>query len=202
MNRKAFEDEMKTNCSVKALGASSIQEADALDEHIREGCAECEAELGSFEAVAARLAFAAHEQEPSPGARDRLSALIGRMPPQPGARSTAPVETGVVSVRLNEGEWRQFSPGVLQKHLFADETRGTVTSLFRLMPGARLPDHNHAGVEECIVLEGDFRVNGEVFGPGDYRCMLHGTADQDMSSLTGSLVMIVSIGGGDEPALP
>jgi hypothetical protein len=55
------------------------------------------------------------------------------------------------------------------------------------------------------VLQGDFCVNGEVFGPGDYRCMMPGTADHNLYTSGGSLFVIISPGafeGGERPALP
>jgi anti-sigma factor ChrR (cupin superfamily) len=199
-------DEMKMRCAAHAVGALSAQEAAELDEHVRAGCPECEAQLQSFGRVASRLAFGADRQEPSENARERLWTLLGRMqqPQRAGTHATRPTGNGVVRVRMNEGEWKEVCPGVFRKHLFADEARGTVTSLFRLMPGARLPDHSHVGVEECVVLEGDFCVNEEVFGPGDYRCMMPGTADHDLYSRGGSLFLIVSGGyeGCGQPSIP
>jgi anti-sigma factor ChrR (cupin superfamily) len=200
------EDEMKMNCAAHALGALPAEDSAVLDGHVREGCPECEAQLRSFKKVASRLAFGADEQEPSKSARDRLWALVGTMPPQQVAgHAPGPAETGTVKVRMNDGAWNEVFPGVFRKHLFADQARGTVTALFKLSPGARLPDHHHDGVEECVVLEGDFCVNGEVFGPGDYRCMMPGTADHELYTRGGSLFVIISAGGYQnrkQPSVP
>jgi anti-sigma factor ChrR (cupin superfamily) len=45
-------------------------------------------------------------------------------------------------------------PGVEQKILLRDEERGLITALVRMAPGARLPLHEHADVEQTYVLEG------------------------------------------------
>ncbi len=45
-------------------------------------------------------------------------------------------------------------PGIDQKILLRDEERGLVTALVRMAPGARLPLHEHADVEQTFVLEG------------------------------------------------
>jgi anti-sigma factor ChrR (cupin superfamily) len=45
-------------------------------------------------------------------------------------------------------------PGIDQKILLRDEERGLVTALVRMAPGARLPLHEHADVEQTYVLEG------------------------------------------------
>jgi len=44
-------------------------------------------------------------------------------------------------------------PGVEIKVLYRDPS-GKLTSLTRMAPGARLPDHRHVGVEQSYVLEG------------------------------------------------
>ena len=45
-------------------------------------------------------------------------------------------------------------PGIEQKILLRDEERGLITALVRMAPGARLPLHEHADVEQTYVLEG------------------------------------------------
>jgi len=45
-------------------------------------------------------------------------------------------------------------PGIEQKILLKDEKRGLITALVRMAPGARLPLHEHADVEQTYVLEG------------------------------------------------
>ena len=45
-------------------------------------------------------------------------------------------------------------PGCESKTLLVDPASGLVTTLMRMAPGARLPDHEHVGVEQTFVLEG------------------------------------------------
>ena len=45
-------------------------------------------------------------------------------------------------------------PGIEQKVLLRDEERGLQTLLIRMAPGARLPLHEHADIEQTYVLEG------------------------------------------------
>ena len=44
--------------------------------------------------------------------------------------------------------------GIETKTLLADSASGLLTSLLKLAPGARLPDHEHVGVEQTWVLGG------------------------------------------------
>jgi anti-sigma factor ChrR (cupin superfamily) len=45
-------------------------------------------------------------------------------------------------------------PGVETKTLFRDAATGRLTTLTRMAPGARLPEHRHTGIEQSYVLEG------------------------------------------------
>ena len=44
--------------------------------------------------------------------------------------------------------------GIETKTLFADSSAGLLTSLLKMAPGARLPDHEHVDVEQSWVIEG------------------------------------------------
>ena len=51
-------------------------------------------------------------------------------------------------------EWEPTSfPGVWTKKLY-EEPSGRMTTLTKMEPGARLPDHRHVGIEQSFVLEG------------------------------------------------
>ena len=58
-------------------------------------------------------------------------------------------------VKPDEMPWqqRQF-PGCEIKPLYFDPKTGQATLLFRMAPGAMLPDHEHALLEQSYVLEG------------------------------------------------
>jgi anti-sigma factor ChrR (cupin superfamily) len=54
-------------------------------------------------------------------------------------------------------------PGVAVKTLMEDDETGLATMLFRMDPGARLPLHEHTGIEQTFVLEGSLAdEEGEV----------------------------------------
>ena len=58
-------------------------------------------------------------------------------------------------VRPAEMEWRKTRfPGCEVKTLLFDPKTGLVTTLFKLDPGAVLPDHEHVDVEQTYMLEG------------------------------------------------
>ena len=45
-------------------------------------------------------------------------------------------------------------PGIEQKTLLIDKSTGLLTALMKMAPGVRLPDHQHAKIEQTFVLEG------------------------------------------------
>jgi anti-sigma factor ChrR (cupin superfamily) len=64
-------------------------------------------------------------------------------------------------------ERAQF-PGVEYKTLFLDRQSGVMTVLLRMAPGARLPDHEHARVEQTYVLEGTLVDDDGVVTAGNF----------------------------------
>ena len=98
-------------------------------------------------------------------------------------------------VRAGEGEWHAAAEGMFVKRLFKDKKAGTVTTLVKLLPGTRVPRHHHHGVEQCLVIEGDFHIGGEVFGPGDFQCAMPGSIHDSIYTDGGALVLIVAPAG-------
>jgi quercetin dioxygenase-like cupin family protein len=57
-----------------------------------------------------------------------------------------------------------------------DAATGQGTYMFRMEPGATTIAHDHRGMEEFLVLEGDLvDDDGTEFGPGDFVSYDHGT---------------------------
>jgi anti-sigma factor ChrR (cupin superfamily) len=192
MKHSVADDQIKEQLALYALGALSQQEARAVENHLAEGCDVCASELKPFESVVQALGFAAFPATPPTGVRAKLIGLLEE------TRTVSPPLSEAIkhfSLRANEGQWTETAPGLFEKHLFTDERRGTVTTLIKMMPGIKLPSHRHVGLEECLVIEGDFHVGTEEFGPGDYRCAAAGTIDETPSSINGALLLIVSQGG-------
>lgn len=77
-------------------------------------------------------------------------------------------------VRPGEMPWDTLRfPGCETKTLLFDAKSGLATLLFRMQPGAELPDHEHVLIEQTYVLEGslvdkDGPDAGTVVGPGEF----------------------------------
>ncbi|MEZ5225873.1 MAG: cupin domain-containing protein [Acidimicrobiales bacterium] len=59
-------------------------------------------------------------------------------------------------------------PGIETKVLWADAATGRSTILFKLAPGAVVPPHEHADVEQTWVLSGTFEDHEGTALPGHY----------------------------------
>jgi anti-sigma factor ChrR (cupin superfamily) len=193
MKHTAVGDETGERASLYALGALSQHEARAFEEHLAEGCEACEDELRSFEEVTSALAFAAPASAPPAGAREKLAERLAQNGSAQKSKRTSAAAGArqFLTVRESEGSWQEMFEGIYVKRLFVDRGRGTVSSLYKFLPGARIPPHPHGGVEECYVLEGDLEANGEVLGPGDYTCAPAGSFHPSVRTEGGAMVLII-----------
>ena len=77
-------------------------------------------------------------------------------------------------VKANEMEWEPIRyPGCYVKTLLLDKETGLLTVLLKMDPGAELPDHEHALLEQTYVIEGRLvdKEGPEVglsCGPGEF----------------------------------
>jgi anti-sigma factor ChrR (cupin superfamily) len=77
-------------------------------------------------------------------------------------------------VKANDMPWQPIRyPGCYIKTLMVDREKGLLTVLLKMDPGAELPDHEHALVEQTYMLEGrlvdkDGPEAGLSVGPGEF----------------------------------
>lgn len=185
------DEEMTERASLYALGALSLWEARAFEEHLDEGCERCASELQSFEETTRSLAFAAPEREPPARVREELLSFVAK---ESGAPPTAlrAVPPPLMTLRADEGEWNEIGKGVMVKQLFVDPQSGMVTSLFKMQPGTRIPLHNHRGIEQCYIVEGDFHADDQSLGAGDFHVALAGSTHNPVYTIGGALLLIVA----------
>jgi anti-sigma factor ChrR (cupin superfamily) len=76
-----------------------------------------------------------------------MTAAVARKPKAADLRSH--------HLRPDQMEWQQTRfPGCAVKPLMVDPSSGLATLLFKMEPGAELPDHEHVLIEQTYVLEG------------------------------------------------
>lgn len=117
---------------------------------------------------------------PSSAVWDRISARIDQLE---AGRSTLtiPAETGV---------WEATSPGVLRKLLHVNADEGWQAFLLKVDPGASIAPHSHSQLEECVVLEGEFEIDGETVRKGDLHLGFAGHDHGLLHSPKGALLYI------------
>lgn len=104
------------------------------------------------------------------------------------ARAAVP-EGHFITLRQQEG-WRDLLPGVRVKILFVDHQAGTKSFLLHAAPGTRLPEHQHNGDEECLVLEGEFTLGDMTLRRGDFQSALKGSTHGSSFTENGVLVYL------------
>lgn len=192
MTDSAATHEMTDVAALYALGALSQHEARAFEQHIDEGCAECSAELESFAKTVRALAFSAPDEQPPARVRAELLARLGKSGSvQPEAAMKNRDSNEVVSILASDGEWQEQN-GIQLKRLYMDKTTGIATSLVRMPPGSALPVHQHLGVEQFYVLEGDCTVAGQKLGAGDYHRAEAGTIHETTYTVDGTLLLLIA----------
>lgn len=100
----------------------------------------------------------------------------------------------LVTLRAEEGRWREVAPGVELKPLYEDATSHAF--IVRLAPGAELPSHPHPADEECLVLEGEMHLGELQFRAGDYHVARAGSSHGRVTSPTGGVMYVRSAGPG------
>jgi quercetin dioxygenase-like cupin family protein len=125
-----------------------------------------------------------------------LGTVVGPIAPPAGlwrkieeAAVASPAPTSV-TLRADEGSWRPVAEGAEKKILFIDDTAGFETFLLRLGPGGRLPPHDHAGAEECYMLQGEMWIGDLRLTAGDYHLAPAGTRHEEIVSRAGALVLV------------
>jgi len=92
---------------------------------------------------------------------------------------------GVDGKRLNEGDWREYAPGVEWKRMWDRRTL-----LLRCRPGSVVPDHEHRAYEHTLVISGDLRIEGLALGPGDYFGTPAGGTHPEWTTRKGCVVLV------------
>ena len=104
------------------------------------------------------------------------------------ARTTTPIEH-FITLRSQEG-WKTLAPGVSVKVLSVDQLAATKSFLLRAAPGACLPEHEHHGDEECMVLEGSFTLGDLTLRAGDFHSAPKGSTHGKAFTEKGVLVYL------------
>jgi DNA-directed RNA polymerase specialized sigma24 family protein/quercetin dioxygenase-like cupin family protein len=167
-----------------ALWALPSSEVPAAEAHIA-SCALCERELEMLLPIVAMFgAWPADVLRPNGSLRARLAQRIAALTGRAQVMPAAP--------QWSEPAWEEVAPGISCKVLAKDTERQLVSMLVRLVPGGSYPAHDHAGVEELHLLNGELWIDDRKLFAGDYNRAEPGTGDQRVMSETGCACVLVT----------
>ncbi len=145
-------------------------------------------------ALASGLADALQDVSPEraqrEGMRARILASCGDSTSQQATDRAAQVKAGTTVQRSTDGTWLPVFPGVHIRHLSIDRGAGVQLALWRLDPGAAIPQHTHRLTEECLVVEGGIVHAGVAYGAGDFLLAAAGSPHDVFESPLGALLLI------------
>lgn len=154
-----------------ALGPAAWVAVDIHAQH----CTVCAARISELEALGGALLA---EEDGSPlDVEASLNAVMARLDARAPQERALPFE--VMSVpsalrapyakALENGRWVFSGPGlrVLDLDLPGSQAHGERPQMMRIEPGYGAPRHRHGAMELTLVLEGAFRDETGVYGPGD-----------------------------------
>ena len=142
------------------------------------------AEIARWEMRLAGLARAVPQEAPSSEAFAAVLRTIRG--PEPRQDQSG----GTVTVRAEEGRWREMAPGVAVKLLWLDRSSRRRAVLMRVAPGAVYPSHAHDGDEECLVLEGEVSFGELTLRAGDFHLARKGHRHPPAASPQGCVLYI------------
>ncbi len=99
---------------------------------------------------------------------------------------------GTTTLRLEEGSWVEFEPGVRMKVMNQDAETGTQTYLVAMEPGSSVAAHPHTQDEHCFVVEGEAWLDDHLLRRGDWHVAKAGAIHSTISTRTGCLLLIRS----------
>lgn len=121
--------------------------------------------------------------QPGASVWDRLSSEIAEKTGTVPLPAVPPVE---------DSSWTKVAPGIFCKLLSADAPNDRVSMLVQLDPRTDYPPHEHAGVEELHLLEGELWIDDRKLLAGDYNRAEAGTADRRVWSETGCTCVLTT----------
>ena len=180
-----------------AGGILSDEEQAEFDARLEAGDAQLLAQLERVQPVLEALLSAAPIEPPEHVRTEIQSQIAERSLPAAGkpaaasASNSGAVPAGVFVHTASKARWRRSGiPGVWVQQLFADRSADRITMLVKCDPGARIPDHDHHGIEEMIVLEGEVRVGDLLLKVGDYFRALAGSDHGEIHSPAGCVCLL------------
>ena len=134
-------------------------------------CPDLAEELASYQAAAGVIPYGAPTIPMAADLKDRLFGRLGLDPIETIANVPAPppLAPEMFAVRSENLEWKPNRiEGVECALLFADPVSRMRSLLVKVAAGILYPLHQHRGIEEIYMLEGNLSIDGQTYLAGDY----------------------------------
>lgn len=159
-------------------------------------CPDLAEELASYQAGVAAIPYSAPLVPMAADLKDRLFDRLGLDPPasgadlQPQTPLAAPSEPEKFAIRSGDLHWKPHRiEGVECALLFLDEVNRMRSMLVKAAAGVVYPLHQHCGIEELYMLEGELIIDGQTYLAGDY-IRSHPNSIHAPSTITGCKFLI------------
>jgi hypothetical protein len=138
-------------------------------------CPDLAEELAGYQAAVVAIPYSA---EPIPMAADLKDRLFDRLGLDPVETLVAPLADSSLlespnlekfAIRSADLDWKSHRiPGVTCAVLFVDNVSRMRTMVVKAAAGVVYPLHQHRGIEELYLLDGELEIDGQVYFAGDY----------------------------------
>ncbi len=158
-------------CDLAPLYALDLLDVDErlwVEAQIAE-CPDLAEELASYQAVVGAMPYTASLVPMAADLKDRLFDSLGLDPVPSSPSEPTPLHPELFSIRSDELEWKPHRvEGIEGAVLFVDSVSRMRTLMVRARGDIKYPVHQHRGVEEIYMLEGELKIEGNIYTAGDY----------------------------------
>jgi ChrR Cupin-like domain len=134
-------------------------------------CPDLAEELAGYQAAVGVIPYGAPTMPMAADLKDRLFDRLGLEPVEavPEREPEIPPALKMFTIRAADLDWQpRRIEGVQAVVLFRDEVSRTQHLLVKAAAGVVYPLHQHAGIEEIYMLEGELIIDDQVYLAGDY----------------------------------
>jgi putative transcriptional regulator len=128
-------------------------------------CPSCRAAVLAAERVGGLVLEGLDAAPLADGALERTLARLGDAGPPPPPPPPPGMPASLAGYRL--GRWRSIAPGLAISTILPPKSGRAALHALRVVPGMRLANHGHVGLELTTVLQGAFADSGERYAAGD-----------------------------------
>ena len=166
-------DDHRCFCELAPLYALDLLDLDEriwVETQVLE-CPDLAEELASYQAAVGVIPYSAPTMPMAANLKDRLFDRLGLEPVEaaPELPLDLPPDLKMFTIRSADLDWQpRRIEGVQAVVLFRDEVSRTQHLLVKASAGVVYPLHQHEGIEEIYMLEGELIIDDEVYLAGDY----------------------------------